>query len=196
LGAGLEALARLGGQHAFGFSSLGAYAQERCHCAPRTADEARSLARRLEVLPQTRAAVLAGEIAWAMAVLVARVATPDDEAEWLSAARELTVRQRRERIREHREAQAASAEPEGAEPEGAEPEGANPEGANPEGAESARVDSKPDSVGGFHVQPPRMKTLTVTVDGIDALIFQVCALAGRTHGRRRVRRGRDGSVAG
>ena len=191
LGGGLEALAKRGGHHELGFSSLGAYAQECSGCAPRTADEARSLARRLEGLPRTRVALLAGEIAWAMAVLVARVATPGNEAEWLSAARELTVRQMRERIQQHREAQAqappagagetAPAEPHGGAPDSGEAHGAGLDGGEPDGGEPHGGEA--DSASGFHVRPPRMKTLTITVDAIDAWIFE-CArwVALRTSG--------------
>jgi hypothetical protein len=74
LGQVLEALGRSGGCAALGFSSLSAYALERCERSARWVEAARCLARRLEALPRLRAAVAAGQISWSMGELLARVA--------------------------------------------------------------------------------------------------------------------------
>lgn len=94
LGQALEVLSK-GGVFELGFSSLAAYAIERCDRSGRWAEGARCLARRVEVLPQLREAVAAGRISWSMAELVARVAEPEDEGEWLESAESRTVRQMR-----------------------------------------------------------------------------------------------------
>lgn len=95
LGQALEVLSR-GGYAELGFSSLAAYALERCERSVRWAEGARCLAQRLEALPELRAALADGSLSWSMAELVARVASPPDEREWLAAGRQRTVRQMRE----------------------------------------------------------------------------------------------------
>ncbi len=94
LGQALEVLGR-GGHFELGFSSLSAYALERCERGARWVQAARCLARRLEVLPQLRSALAAGEVSWSQAELVARVAIPEDEADWLALAKQHTVREMR-----------------------------------------------------------------------------------------------------
>lgn len=98
LGQVFEMLSR-GGHFELGFSSVGAYARERCERSIRWMEGARCLARRLEQLPQLRRAVAHGQISWSMAELVARVAEPVDEARWLDLAERHTVRQMRELVR-------------------------------------------------------------------------------------------------
>src|SRR6185295_18808748 len=73
LGQALEVMARRGHCFALGFSSLAAYALERCDRGVRWVEGARCLARRLEALPALRAAVAGGEISWSRAELVARI---------------------------------------------------------------------------------------------------------------------------
>jgi hypothetical protein len=75
-----------------GFSSLGAYAVERCERSVRWAEGARCLARRLEELPALRGALAIGNVSWSMAELLARVAAPTDEVRWLELAGSRTVR--------------------------------------------------------------------------------------------------------
>jgi hypothetical protein len=94
LGQALEVLGR-GGCFDLGFSSLSAYGLERCERGARWVQAARCLARRLEVLPQLRNAVAAGEVSWSQGELVARVARPEDEAQWLALAKQHTVREMR-----------------------------------------------------------------------------------------------------
>jgi hypothetical protein len=83
-----------------GFSSVSAYALERCERSSRWVEGARCLARRLEGLPALRRALAYGELSWSAAELVARVAEPAEEQRWLAAARTHTVRQLRLLVRE------------------------------------------------------------------------------------------------
>ena len=87
-----QALHRLGRDYReLGFSTLGAYALERCCRGGRWAAESRALARRLESLPQLSAALETGSIGWSMAEVIARHATPQIEASLLQVARGKTV---------------------------------------------------------------------------------------------------------
>ena len=87
-----QALHRLAdGIHELGFSTLGAYALERCNRGARWAAESRTLARRLCSLPQLTDALESGAIGWSMAELLARHATPQTEAALLQIARGKTV---------------------------------------------------------------------------------------------------------
>jgi hypothetical protein len=97
LGELLELLARRGGHHELGFSSLGAYARERCGRSARWANESRLLAERVAKLPQLRAALSGGAIGWCMAELVARQATAETDAELTKLATRSTVREMRAR---------------------------------------------------------------------------------------------------
>ena len=99
LGQVLEAIAR-GAVFELGFSSLGAYVVERCERSVRWAEGARALARRLEALPGLRRAVATGNVSWSMAEVLARVATPADEARWQELAECRTVRQVRALVAE------------------------------------------------------------------------------------------------
>src|SRR5262245_6982189 len=99
LGQALEAASR-SACFDLGFSSLTAYALERSERRGRWVEGARCLARRLEALPALRRAVACGQVSWSKAVLVARVATPNDEARWVEAARRLTVRELGARLKE------------------------------------------------------------------------------------------------
>ncbi len=87
-----QALHRLAdGIHELGFSTLGAYALERCNRGGRWAAETRTLARRLQSLPLLTMALESGAIGWSMAELLARHATPQTEAALLQIARGKTV---------------------------------------------------------------------------------------------------------
>jgi hypothetical protein len=94
LGQVLEVLSR-GGVFDLGFSSLAAYALERCDRSVRWAEAARCLARRVESLPELRRAMAVGKVSWSMGELLARVARREDEARWLELAESRTVRQLR-----------------------------------------------------------------------------------------------------
>jgi hypothetical protein len=94
LGQVLEVLSR-GGHFELGFSSVRAYALERCDRSARWAEAARCVARRVEPLPQLRRALALGELPWSMGELLARVAQSKDEGRWLELAKSRTVRQMR-----------------------------------------------------------------------------------------------------
>ncbi len=83
-----------------GFSSIAAYALERCDRSVRWVEAARTLARRLEPLPQLRWAMAFGQVSWSMGELLVRVAQPADEAHWIETAESRTVRQVRVLVRD------------------------------------------------------------------------------------------------
>jgi|GEM_PF-297279 len=90
-----------GGHFELGFSSVAAYALERCDRSVRWVEGARCLARRLEQLPELRRAMTLGvmcggacwSVSWSMGELLARVAQPQDERRWIEAAQSRTVRE-------------------------------------------------------------------------------------------------------
>ncbi len=102
LGEALEVLASRGGHHELGFSTVGAYAQERCERSGRWAADSRAMARRLAERPLSRRALSRGEISWSVAELLGRGPAEDEEA-LLAEARGLTVRALRERLAGERE---------------------------------------------------------------------------------------------
>ena len=93
MGRGLNQLERTGGHHALGFSSVEAYALERCERSASWAQQARRLARRLDGLPVLADALIAGSLSWSMAAVLATVACPYDAEIWLAKASGLTVRE-------------------------------------------------------------------------------------------------------
>jgi hypothetical protein len=95
VGEALDVLSSTGGHHELGFSSLEAYARERCARTGRWAADTRALARRLQSLPRLREEVRSGVIGWSTAELLARHVTVDSELEWLERARRTTVRELR-----------------------------------------------------------------------------------------------------
>ena len=111
LGQVLEVLGRKAHCFTLGFSSMAAYALERCERSVRWVEAARCLARRLEALPSLRRALARGELPWSAVELLARVAKPENEQRWLAVASTHTVRQLRVLVREEAPAQPA-AEPE------------------------------------------------------------------------------------
>src|SRR6185503_4643596 len=72
LGQVLERMQRQACCFELGFSSLAAYALERCERGARWVEVACCLARRLEVLPSLRRALATGCISWSKAELLAR----------------------------------------------------------------------------------------------------------------------------
>src|SRR6185436_19329216 len=100
LGQVLEVMQRKACCFELGFSSLAAYALERCERGARWVEVACCLARRLEALPLLRAALALGRVSWSMAELLARRAMPEEEAHWLELAQRKTLREMREEMRE------------------------------------------------------------------------------------------------
>jgi hypothetical protein len=95
VGGVLDSLWSSGGHHELGFSSLEAYARERCERSGRWAADTRAFARKVASLPLTRDALRGGEIGWSTAELLARHVTAESEDEWLERARTATVRELR-----------------------------------------------------------------------------------------------------
>jgi hypothetical protein len=93
MGRGLDLLEQSGGDHALGFSSIEAYALERCERSASWTQKARGLARRLEGLPPLADALISGSLSWSMAAVLATVASPDDAEFWLAEAECRTVRE-------------------------------------------------------------------------------------------------------
>jgi hypothetical protein len=93
LGQVLEVMQRKASCLELGFSSLAAYALERCERSKRWAEVARCLARRLDVLPSLRVELATGRISWSKAELLARVARPESEMYWLELGRSHTLRE-------------------------------------------------------------------------------------------------------
>ena len=98
-----EALTQLGhGFQRLGFPTLDSYAREALQRSGRWASETRVVARRMMALPLLREQLVGGHLTWSLAELLARVATPLDEAEWL--ARDLDVRGLRALMKMRRQA--------------------------------------------------------------------------------------------
>ncbi|MDQ2645458.1 MAG: hypothetical protein M3020_16695 [Myxococcota bacterium] len=93
MGRGLDLLEQSGGHHALGFSSIEAYALERCERSASWTQKARSLARRLASLPAIEESLISGSLSWSMAAVLATVASPDDAEFWLAEASRRTVRE-------------------------------------------------------------------------------------------------------
>src|SRR5207237_9225408 len=68
------------------------YSRERLGLSARELQSLTTVSARLERLPRLRAAFAGGVLNWAQIRLVATVATPEDETEWLARAERRTVR--------------------------------------------------------------------------------------------------------
>jgi hypothetical protein len=93
IGRGLDLLEQSGGDHELGFSSIEAYALERCERSASWAQKARGLAKRLQTVPVLEDALISGSINWSMAAVLATVVRPDDADFWLAEAARRTVRE-------------------------------------------------------------------------------------------------------
>jgi hypothetical protein len=160
IGHGLALLERRGGDHALGFSSIEAYALERCERSASWTQKARGLARRLEALPVLADALISGSIHWSMAAVLASVARPDDADFWLAEAARRTVREMKALVLERR----AAAEGDGIE------------------GDAVRGDAVDgDAAGaGAHLEAEEpMRTLTITVPREDAWCFEQAKMLAR-----------------
>jgi len=92
LGRLARAFLRRHGHHELGFGRLGDYSRERIGLSARELQSLATVSAHLERLPRLRAAFVEGVLSWAQIRLLAAVATPEDEAEWLSRAEGRTVR--------------------------------------------------------------------------------------------------------
>jgi hypothetical protein len=77
---------------ALGYRSLGDFSRERLGVGARTVREWARVSDGLRYLPELRAAILGGEVSWAVARLVVGLATPETEAACLTTVRGRTVR--------------------------------------------------------------------------------------------------------
>lgn len=75
-----------------GFARAGDYARERLGLSARSLQDLARVDALLEELPQLEAALVSGALSWTQVRLVARVATPADEARWVAYAGGLTAR--------------------------------------------------------------------------------------------------------
>jgi hypothetical protein len=75
-----------------GFARLRDYAVERTGLSARQVQDLARMDAAFAQLPLCEAAFLAGSLSWTKARLIARVATPEDEADWLAAAQRMTAR--------------------------------------------------------------------------------------------------------
>nr|MDQ2645941.1 hypothetical protein [Myxococcota bacterium] len=112
MGRGLDLLERSGGHHSLGFSSIAAYALERCERSASWTQKARSLARRLEGLPALAEALISGSLSWSMAAVLSTVASPDDADFWLAEASRRTLREMKALVLERRGAAGEADAPE------------------------------------------------------------------------------------
>ena len=74
-----------------GYARLADYARECLGISGREVQDLAKTGSRLELLPAIEAALRRGEIPWSKARLIARVATPDDEAAWVAYAHRVTA---------------------------------------------------------------------------------------------------------
>jgi len=88
--------------HDFGFPTFESYVREALGRTGRWGADVRGLARRLRDLPHLGAALASGRLSLSVVELVARLATPDDEAEWVDrvTARGVNVRQLRAELKD------------------------------------------------------------------------------------------------
>jgi hypothetical protein len=102
LGEALDAMARAHGHHRLGFSSLEAYARERCGLGAGVVRKLRAMARHLQGLPRLRAALVDGVLGYSMVELLARHATPENEPFLIKLAQSSSVAQVREALSQGR----------------------------------------------------------------------------------------------
>jgi hypothetical protein len=100
MGTALQAMARTSGHLQLGFTSIEAYALERCERSAAWTRDACCLARRVSALPRILGALTAGHLTWSMAQLIASVSDPSSEEYWVERALRTTVRQMRVAITE------------------------------------------------------------------------------------------------
>ncbi|MFW6197973.1 MAG: HNH endonuclease [Myxococcota bacterium] len=104
LGECLDAIARTRAHHALGFSSIEAYAKERCGFGKSKVGELRKTAERLRDLPRLREALVRGTLRFSMVELVARHATQANEPFLTALAHRSTVPRMRALLREKKKA--------------------------------------------------------------------------------------------
>jgi hypothetical protein len=99
LGEALDAMVQSQGHCALGFSSIEAYARERCGLGAGVVRKLLAMVRHLARLPRLRAALVEGTLGFSMVELLARHAAPESEAFFVGLARHATVAQMRKALR-------------------------------------------------------------------------------------------------
>ena len=89
----------LRGWERLGFARLGDYAVERLGVSARSIQDLAHVDGRLAELPGIDAALVRGDVTWTKTRLLARVATPSDEARWLALATSVTARELSREVR-------------------------------------------------------------------------------------------------
>ncbi len=97
----LQAL-RAGAHVHLGFASFAEYIERLFGYKPRWTQERVRMAESLESLPKLAQALRDGEVAWSVARELTRVATPDNETDWIRVAGGRTARQVEELVAGHR----------------------------------------------------------------------------------------------
>jgi len=82
-----------------GFARLADYARERTGSSARQLQDLAHTSERFEALPAVQASLASGCLGWSQARLIARVATPEDEARWIAFARSVRVRELEHAVR-------------------------------------------------------------------------------------------------
>ncbi len=100
---------RRGGWSESGAGSLAEWLAWRCALTPRAAREHVRIARRLGELPRIHACFARGELSYAKARALTRVATPENESELLELARVMTAAQLERAVRSYRRVTTAEA---------------------------------------------------------------------------------------
>jgi hypothetical protein len=94
------------------FVRLSDYARERLGISSRDLQELGRVGAKLESLPELEAALAEGRVCWSKARLVARVATPSDERQWIRYAEQVSTSTVAEKVRKlEAETHGSSAEP-------------------------------------------------------------------------------------
>jgi hypothetical protein len=95
-----ERLVATQGHSRLGYARLGDYARERIGLSARQIQELVRVHRALLRLPLLERSLVANELPWSKVRLLARVASVEDEAEWIARARALPTRRLEQQVRE------------------------------------------------------------------------------------------------
>jgi hypothetical protein len=98
----LQRLRERSGYKHLGCARFADYAREHLGLAVRTAQEMVRLGKGLERLPLLDAALAEGRVTWTGALQVVRVAGKEDEAQWVSLAEQLSVRELQQKVADAR----------------------------------------------------------------------------------------------
>src|SRR3569832_2192928 len=140
-----------------GFARLPDYAAARLGLHARSLEEDARVAAALESLPKLRAAFDAGGVRWTHLRLLAGVATPSSEDEWLRLALMTTTRRLADLVKAVRNGSAASPS--------AQDGGSDGEDASPDACASPRSAASADAAGDETADPPVVWSIVTTRTG-------------------------------